>query len=181
MHELAVQWPSAPLPGAAKLGAWFQTGQSADPLATSTSSPNVGFYVFLDQALFREPGSRGGANEPPQGLSSFARVAFGPPDRNWVSFYADGGLTYTGLIPTRDADQLGVAFACAQVSSGARSHIASTGLTPAPAEMAAEFTYAIQVNPWLAIQPDLQFIIWPGASRSIPNALVIGCRTTLTF
>ena len=43
-----------------------------------------------------------------QGLGWFGRIAFEPQDRNFVGFYFDTGLVYTGLIPTRDEDQLGV-------------------------------------------------------------------------
>ena len=43
------------LPGQLKPGVWFQTGQSADPLAESTGSGNSGFYLLLDQLLYREP------------------------------------------------------------------------------------------------------------------------------
>ena len=35
---------------------------------------------------------------------------------------------------------------------------------------------AFQVPPWLAIQPDIQYVINPGTSKSVDDALVIGTR-----
>ena len=40
--------------------------------------------------------------------------------------------------------------------------------------MLIEATYIIELTKWLSIQPDLQYIVHPGGSGEIPNALVIG-------
>jgi porin len=53
-----------------------------------------------------------------------------------------------------------------------------------------EVTYQTQIAPWWTVQPDLQVILHPGgnsldptlaAPRAIPDALVIGLRTSLVF
>lgn len=51
-----------------------------------------------------------------------------------------------------------------------------------------EATYLLQVAPWIALQPDLQYVINPGAGiisgldrRPIRNAVVIGMRSLITF
>jgi len=52
-----------------------------------------------------------------------------------------------------------------------------------------ELTYRAQVNPWLTLQPDLQYVINPGAGvqdpddqpRNIRNEIVVGCRGVVTF
>src|SRR5437660_683999 len=62
-----------------------------------------------------------------QGLGWFGRIAFEPQDRNFIGLYFDTGLTYKGLIPTRDADTLGFAFAYAQLSSGAQQAAINNG------------------------------------------------------
>ncbi|MFM8765053.1 MAG: carbohydrate porin, partial [Spartobacteria bacterium] len=60
MNEAQFYWGKADdsriLPGFLKLGAWLQSGQYADALAESTSSGNSGYYLVLDQMLFRENG-----------------------------------------------------------------------------------------------------------------------------
>jgi porin len=47
--------------------------------------------------------------------------------------------------------------------------------------MAFEFTYQAQVTKWLTVQPDIQFIINPGGTHDLSNALVIGARAVVTF
>jgi porin len=47
--------------------------------------------------------------------------------------------------------------------------------------MVIEFTYQARITPWLVVQPDLQYIINPGGTTDLNNALVIGGRASLTF
>ncbi len=188
------------LPGALKIGGWAQSGKLADALSESTGSGNYGFYGILDQMLFREPAESlppgSGKSRPTagksavetesghvsdQGLGFFAMLAFTDPDRNFVSFSVDAGLTYRGLIPTREEDTLGVAFGYAQLSAGAEGSLSEEGTPPAGAEMVLECTYQAKVTGWLVVQPDVQYIIQPGGTVSVPNAFVIGARATVTF
>jgi porin len=48
-------------------------------------------------------------------------------------------------------------------------------------EMAIEATYQINLAPWWSLQPDFQYIIHPGGSRAIDDAIVIGLRTKISF
>ena len=98
-----------------------------------------------------------------------------------MAFYFDTGLTYKGLIPTRDGDTFGVAFAYAKLSSGALQQGSSESAGGLGAEMALEATYLTQITKWLSLQPDLQFIINPGGNKGLSNALVIGGRLSITF
>lgn len=194
------------LPGTAKTGVWFQTGSLADVLASTTQSGNTGWYLIVDQMFYREssPGapsggkSSSGKTHAPsssgktfketvniessnQGLRWFGRMSFAPQDRNVLGFYFDTGFTYTGLIPTRDADTIGLAFACARLGNVARDDLIEEGFTGVGAEMVLEFTYQARITPWLIVQPDLQWIIHPGGTRDLGNALVIGGRAAITF
>jgi len=207
LNEAQFRWnhrdEEAGLPGQLKPGVWFQTGQSADPLSDATSSGNAGFYAVLDQMLYREPagvvapagdgkavadGKSAKSFKAPveaeksdQGLGWFGRMAFTPADRNFVNFYFDTGLSYKGLIPTRDNDTVGVGFGYAQLSNGARSGLAEEGGSPVGAEMVLEFTYQAAITPWLVVQPDVQYIINPGGATDLGNALVVGGRASITF
>lgn len=191
------------LPGQLKPGVWFQTGQSADGLSESTNSGNSGVYIVLDQMLYREraetdrltkdgkstvEGKSDKSFKAPaamkktdQGLGWFGRVAFTPADRNFVNFYFDTGVSYKGLIPTRDNDTIGIGFCCSQLSNGAQNALKKEGDSPVGAEMVAEFTYQAEITPWLIVQPDLQYIINPGGAHDLNNALVIGGRAAITF
>jgi porin len=54
-----------------------------------------------------------------------------------------------------------------------------------------EITYQARIAPWWVLQPDLQLVFHPGghialpspapALRPIPNALVLGLRSAITF
>jgi porin len=206
MNEAQVRWnvtkESTGLPGQFKAGFWYQTADfaSADTDSATTYQGNYGFYGVFDQLLYREPGEvvefsaiagRGGksiANKPiavveksDQGLGWFGRMGFGPQDRNFIGFYFDTGLTYKGLIPTRDQDTLGIGFAYGQLTRSAAQLLTDEGSHGVGAEMALEVTYQCQLTPWLTIQPDLQFIISPGATRDFNNALVVGVRASVVF
>ena len=132
-----------------------------------------------------------------QGLGVFWRVGGSPSDRNAIDFYTDEGLNYKGLIPGRDDDVLGLGVAYAQVSSDLdqldRDNNSLSG-TDAPVEneeIAIELTYQAKITPWWTVQPDIQYIIHPGGNvtdpsdsagaRAIPDALVLGVRTTINF
>jgi hypothetical protein len=62
-----------------------------------------GFYGIIDQLIWRLPGS-----EDVKGVGLFGRVIGAPSDQNLVDFYADGGITFTGMIPRRPDDSLAV-------------------------------------------------------------------------
>ena len=211
LNEAQVRWnqrdEETGLPGQTKAGMWIQTGQLADVLAESRSSGNYGWYFILDQMLYREPSPElprpsgksldgkslaydedGKSFKTPitmeksdQGLGWFGRIAFTKEDRNFVNFYFDTGLTYKGLIPTRDQDTLGIGFAYAQLGNSARNTLIDEGSVGVGAEVVLEVTYQAQITPWLIVQPDLQYIINPGGTQDFSNALVIGARAAITF
>jgi porin len=211
LNEAQARWnhreEETGLPGQAKAGMWIQTGQLADVLAESTDSGNYGWYFILDQMIYREPSAdlpaptgkskdgksvvdaKGGKSfkeavkmeKSDQGLGFFGRIAFTKEDRNFLNFYFDTGLTYKGLIPTRDNDTLGVAFAYAQLGNNARNSLIDEGSVGVGAEMVLEATYQAQITPWLIIQPDIQYIINPGGTQDLGNAFVVGGRAAITF
>jgi len=190
------------LPGQFKAGAWFHTAKFAGSFDPETSyQGDAGFYGIIEQMLFREPGEAvsapvGGKNvvdgksakksvvteqKSDQGLGWFGRIAFDPQDRNFIGFYFDTGMTYKGLIPTRDEDTLGVGFGYAQMSRGAQRAATDAGSVGVGAEMVLEVTYQAQVTKWLTVQPDMQLIINPGGNQDLGNALVLGARASVTF
>ena len=192
------------LPGSYKLGGWYHTGtfpdqrfdttgrSLADPASAGTPGShhgNYGFYLIADQMLWRRAGT---ADE---GLGAFLRLSGSPADRNLVDLYADGGLTFKGLLPGRADDVLGLGAAFARMSNAAGQFDSDTNAfngTNGPRrsfEAAIELTYRAQVTPWWTIQPDFQFIIHPGGnsanpnnpSDAIPNAFVLGLRSAIKF
>ena len=183
MNEAQFYWGKADdrslAPGFLKLGAWLQSGQYADALADSTSSGNSGYYLVLDQMLFRENAE--GDPKSDEGLGFFGRSGFAPPDRNAVDFFFDMGFTYKGPIPGRSNDSLGLAYGFAALSPDAREDIGAAGGDGAVSEMVLEATYQCVLAPWCILQPDAQLIVNPGGDNAAPNAFVIGARLAIVF
>jgi porin len=208
INEAKAAWKSllkTELPGSAKAGFWIQNGSSPMlPDEFSFAAPtnlqySTGFYGILDQSVYRVPNE--GKNpkpssdsaspddsvvpetseDTPRGLNAFARAGFCPQPDNPMSLFADGGLVYTGLIPGRKADRIGIAFAYGQVSSGYRSLADQQDIPGASFEAVSELTYSIQLTPSVTLQPDLQYVLHPGGTQQYRNALVAGFRATVTF
>jgi porin len=191
------------LPGAYKIGAWYHTSSRfgdqrfdssglslADPRSTGipqNHTGNWGIYGVVDQLLYRVPGTED------QGLSGFVRIGSSPNDRNLINFYADAGLAYTGLIPGRPSDKIGVATAYARISDQARALDRDVGVFVNPmypvrtAEAMVELTYQAKLAPWWTLQTSFQYIMRPdggvlnddGSIR--PNARVLGIRSAISF
>ena len=132
-----------------------------------------------------------------QGLAAFLRAGAAPPNRNLISLEVDAGLAYKGLFPGRQLDLLGVAASYGRIGNAARrldrDEILFTGKNGIIRnyEAVLEITYQARIAPWWVLQPDLQLVFHPGghialsppapATRPIPNALVLGFRSAITF
>jgi len=156
------------------------------------------FYWQADQQLFREKSiveteevtwSGKGKNPVPtekpkadaQGLYWFSTINFAPPANNVLQFYSLGGLVYKGLIPGRNTDQTGVAFAYGSYSFDAASVDRDRGRAPRTDQAVLEFDYRIQLNRFAYVQPTLQYIIRPGARGDIANDTIIGLHFGTNF
>ncbi|MGO9772379.1 MAG: carbohydrate porin [Roseiarcus sp.] len=194
------------LGGTIKLGGWRHFGRFADlrfgldglPLADPTSAGlplehqgDFGVYGLIDQQIFRRGGDAG------PGVYAFARIATVPSDRNLVDFYADAGLNFRGMIETRPDDSFGIAGSFAKISGNARGADLDANLFDgafAPIrdyEASLEATYNFGIVPGWSVQPNIQYVLHPGGhiadssdpigTRAIPNAFVIGMRTSIKY
>jgi porin len=189
-----------------KLGGWYHSADfpdlRRDSLGRSLADPtsngipaahrrNFGLYWIIDKMLWQPSGAT------TRGLAGFLRVGGAPGDRNLFSLEVDGGMTYKGLLPNRELDLIGVAASYGRIGSAARGlardAVMFTGIEQ-PArdyEAVLEVTYRVQIAPWWVLQPDLQMIFHPGGhiaapfpaptGQPIPNALVLGLRSAITF
>jgi porin len=188
-----------------KLGAWYHTGefpdQRRDSSGLSLANPasngipamhgsNFGAYLVVDKMLWRRP------DTATQGLAAFLRVGYAPPDRNLFSLEIDAGLTFKGLFPNRELDALCVGAVYGRIGYPRhldRDQVLFTGIERPirDYESVLEITYEARIAPWWLLQPDLQLVFHPGGyiaaplpapvGRPIPNALVIGLRSGITF
>jgi porin len=169
------------LPGTCKLGAIFhsryQGALNANPGSVDRSG--YGFYLTVDQAIWQKPQSVSQSKAPSLGL--FTRLGYMPEDFAFVSHYVEGGFNYNGIFPGRNDDVFGVGVTHSGISSEASSLSERARGPRYTSETLIEATYAAKITPWLTLQPDFQYIINPGATGSVRNAVVIGARSTLTF
>jgi porin len=162
------------LRGTYKLGGFYNSKSFDDLRQRRAHDGNYGVYAIADQQLWRE-----GDSEASQGLSSFARVAFAPADRNFVQFDSEAGVTYTGLLPHRDNDLVGLGLIYTRVSDEARDGTGARFATHH--EAVVELSYLAPINDYFSVQPDFQYIINPGAVHRSRDAIVAGMRFSLNF
>lgn len=198
------------LPGLVKFGGWYHLGgfrdlrhdvnhiSLANPDSTGDARRrrgNGGVYAVLDQLLYRHPALQDG------GIGFFARLTLAPEDRNVVTLHGDAGLTFKGFVPGRPRDTFGIAVGYAAISNRLRAldrDALGFGLPNGPtgmrgvraSETLLEATYQAELGPGVTLQPSLQFIGRPGATRHSPrseddrlvkNALVGGLRATIRY
>lgn len=179
------------LAGAIKIGGWnhfgtfehqrFDSGGALIAVTGNSGRPldnDWGLYGVVDQLIWRVPGS-----EDPVGVAIFARVVGAPQDRNLIDFYADGGLTFSGMIPGRPDDTFAVGFAYTNISDQVSAFDVDFGEPVARNyEALIEVCYTYQINPGWSVQPNFQYIFQPGGNvDGVEDATVVGARTSISF
>ncbi|HEX7381357.1 MAG TPA: carbohydrate porin, partial [Nevskiaceae bacterium] len=179
-------------------GGWYDTAKFADqrfamnglPLADPASGEDprmhrgdYSLYAVADQTVWRaRDGSR-------RRLNAFGRIMGAPADQNAVDFFFNGGLTLKAPLPGRPHDHAGIDFGIGRVSARLADFDRDSGLPVQTTEELVELTYQAQVMRWLTVQPDLQYVINPGAgvldpadpTHRLRNELVVGARATVAF
>ncbi len=159
------------------LGVWgytsdFEKLRRANGQPPATSARDNGIYGLLDWNAYQEP------HDEAQGLAAFLRLGYANNDASRFSFYGGAGLIYTGLVAGRDKDEIGLALAVARNSDYTKS-VSTQALDDT--ETTIELTYRARLAPWLVFQPDVQYVINPGAVPTLQNALVIGVRLEINL
>jgi porin len=163
------------------IGGWYYSATFNDLSETQPNGRPVehhgsrGFYVLTDQLLYRNAG------QPGRKLTAFAQAGFGDYRVDRLGAYLGTGLTAVGVLDGRPTDELGLALAYARNGSHYMSAQRMQGLSVTNAEKTIELTYLIQVNSWLALQPDLQYVITPNSTTAIPNAWAFQLRIEMSF
>jgi porin len=194
-----------PLARTYKIGVWYDSEDFADlrynylgqPLGDPSNGQtpenhrgDYAIYAVADQMIWR-------AEDPDRNINVFVRPMFTPlQDRNLISFSLNAGLTMHEPILGRDDDTAGIGVNFAQVSNGATGLDRDTAFynpgVYSPVrhnETVFEATYQYQVMPWWQVQPDIQYVLNPGAgivnpyvpTQKIKDELVVGLRTNVTF
>lgn len=161
--------------GKLAVGAWHYTTtlERIQPSGSSTRQHGAsGYYAIGDRIVARD------ASNPGRDLSLFAQVGMGDPAVNRFGHYIGAGLVAAGPFRHRSDDELGLAIAVAR--NGRPYRRQSSPAKTTPSERSIELSYLAQVRSWLAIQPDLQYVIHPNTDPTVPNALVFTLRFELS-
>jgi porin len=137
---------------------------------------SYGFYAHADQMIYQEaPGSD-------QGLVMFVASGYYPQKEiSIVPFQVNVGLNYKGLFPNWDDDHTVLNFIYGDISSDFARATRHRHGAPADSEKVIEFAHRFQLTKWSYFQPDIQWVIDPGGTGDIPNAVVIGAQMGVTF
>jgi porin len=134
-----------------------------------------GIYALADGVLFKKPG------DSEKRITGFLQAGYGDFRVDRFGSYLGAGLTATGIIAGRGTDELGLALAYARNGSHYMSSQRTQGLPVTNAEATIEITYLMQLTKWIAVQPDLQYVIHPSTDPTIPNALGFQLRFEISF
>jgi Carbohydrate-selective porin len=164
------------LPGNYWFGAYYSPWEFQQFGKTETARNSYGFYWHADQMVFQEaPGSD-------QGLTIWSAIVLSPQQNiAKLPFQVNGGLVYKGLIPTRDQDHTVFGIVYGNFSDDYAEALDAAGGGYADYELVFEWGYRVQLTRFLYAQPNLQWVINPGGTGRIPNALVLGAQCSVTF
>jgi len=151
-----------------KWGIWHNTGEfdditKLDPLGNPVRRQgNYGTYIVFDKVIFQND---------IQVLGTFLQSGFTPENLNEINYYIGGGLILQSPISLRPKDSIGLAVAHVGISTD----VIDMG-NRAESETIIEWTYNAQIYEYFRMQPNIQYVINPGADINLNNALVTGIR-----
>lgn len=176
--------PGLSLPGHWTLGGFYHWGRfpkldapSGSNLPSDSEYGNWGLYAAADQMVwrfYRAP--------DPRGVLPFVAVVGAPnADVSTIPFFFNAGLVVRGPIPTRTYDDVVFGIVYGGFSKVLREGQRASGEAPQDFEMVLEWSYILQITPWLQLEPDIQYVIRPGGTGDIPDAVVLGAQIALNI
>jgi porin len=167
--EAGLKWNlSNHRPGRLGVGGWRHTGQF-DRFDGGAESGTNGVYAVFDQSLWRECDKE----DDPQGIAMFAQYGYADPAVSPFQHHAGLGAAWTGPIPSRDDDILGLGASWVRLSDDAGFDDNN--------ELAVELFYKCALFVWLNLQSDLQYIHNPGGLAAQDDLWVGTLRVVIDF
>jgi len=143
-------------------GGWRHSGSPAFDLAEA-----YGGYAMVEAILQRDRQHR---------VSAFLRVGHAWGGAYPLSSYQGAGLVRSGPLLVGSEEQVGLAIASAKNDGAFRAAQAAIGQPVKSRETVIELAYRTRLAPWLAIQPDIQYIRQPETDPALRDALAFGLR-----
>jgi len=163
------------LPGSYRIGGMYNTADDVanqkDVATGEGENRTFAGWLAVEQQLTSTGNGR-------QGLHSFANFTWHDRDTNKVDNSQQLGLKYIGLVDSQPNDILGLAVNRVHVNDRFAD---SRPVYDASAEYNIELNYSYNATKWLMLRPNLQYVINPGSSNKVDNALVLGLTTRVIF
>ncbi|MBS3743063.1 MAG: carbohydrate porin [Wenzhouxiangellaceae bacterium] len=157
------------------LGGWRYTADFERIDGRGEENGTAGVYGFAEGVIFNESGVED------QGLSGFVRIGRADETVNRFGDYQAAGLVYTGILPGRDGDILGLGISSVDNGDDFVDVVRADGIRIQRSETVWELTYRAQVLPWLSVQPAVQYAMNPDTDPAIDDHLALALRLGLTF
>ena len=163
------------LPGSYRVGGMYNTADDVanqkDVATGEGKNRTFAGWLAVEQQLTLTGNGR-------QGLHSFANFTWHDRDTNKVDNSQQLGLNYFGLVYSQPNVILGLAVNRVHVNDRFAD---SRPVYDASAEYNIELNYSYNATKWLMLRPNLQYVINPGSSNQVDNALVLGLTTRVVF
>lgn len=161
------------LPGSYRIGGMYNTADDAknqkDIITAEGEDRTFAGWLAVEQQLTSTGSGR-------QGLHSFANFTWHDRTTNKVDNSQQLGLKYIGLVPSQPNDILGLAVNRVHVNNRLNQNTFD-----ASAEYNVELNYSYNPTKWLMLRPNVQYVINPGSTNRVDNALVLGLGTRVIF
>lgn len=163
------------LPGEHKFGGYWSSWDYTT-FGRSKAEDTWGFYWIGQQMVWRE------RKDSDEGLTLWYSFVYAPSDNvSRFPFFNGAGAGWQGGVPGREEDWILFGSYNGTMSGQFASQQEARGLGDPTFEWVLEWDYRAQITPWLYVMPCAQWIIRPGGTGRIPNALVLGAEIGITF
>lgn len=163
------------LAGSYRIGMMYNTADNIenqkDIVTGQAKDHTYGMWFVAEQQLT----SRGTGK---QGLHGFMNLSFHDKSTNKIDNMQQVGLKYIGLLENRENDIVGLGLNRLHVSDRFREHSPRIN---EEAEYNIELNYSYYPTKWAMLRPNVQYVVNPGATNYVDNALVFGLTTRIIF
>lgn len=142
----------------------------------STTNEFIRFYGGTNYQVYREQ------ENSDEGLVLFLTFAYTAQQEVAIMpIQSSIGANYKGLIPGRPDDRAVAFFTYGQFSDDYSDQLVAGGGSSVDNEMVFETGYRIAITDSIYAQPDVQYVINPGGTGDIDNAVVLGVQFGASF
>lgn len=168
------------LAGTYRFGAMYNTSDDPknqkDIVTGAPEDRSFGGWVAIEQQLTSTGSGK-------QGLHGFANFTWHDKTTTKVDSSQQFGFKYYGLFPSRPNENIGIGFDRIHLNE---RFVNAKNANPkykfdGSAEYDIELNYNYYPAKWLMLRPNIQYIINPGSTNSVGNALVLGLSSKLFF